>query len=152
KTFFFGGFQGITQRQATTTTSSTPVAAWRTGDFSNVPGLNVFDPATGNPDGSGRQLFPNNTIPAGRISEVSRKLSALLPSPNQAGFANNLIVNVPFRQNSFNYDGRADHNFSEKTRLFVKFNYSDYAVRQGAPLGDVVGEATRANDYTTTST
>jgi len=152
KTFYFGSFQGMFLRQATTQTTSVPVETWRNGDFSGVLGLNLYDPATGSPDGIGRQPFAENRIPAGRIHSISRNLITLLPRPNLPGPANNLVANVGFSQNSYIYDGRIDHNFSDATRIFGKFNFSDYKVVQGAALGDEIGEATRGDNYTTTST
>ena len=44
-----------------------------------------FDPATGNPDGTGRTPFPNNQIPASRFSPFVRNLlanEALYPRAN----------------------------------------------------------------------
>ena len=90
KTFFFGSFQGLLPRQATTTITSVPVQAWRNGDFSGVPRLEIYDPPTGKPDGTGRQRFANNQIMAGRTHPISRALVALIPQHNQPGFAPNL--------------------------------------------------------------
>ena len=36
--------------------------AQRAGNFSGL-GVTLYDPATGNPDGTGRTPFPNNIIP-----------------------------------------------------------------------------------------
>jgi hypothetical protein len=89
KTFFFLAWQARHLRTGTTTTSTVPVAAWRTGDFSATPGLNLFDPNTGNPaNGTGRTPFPNNMIPTSRFDPVATNILPLLISPNQAGFAN----------------------------------------------------------------
>src|SRR5215469_5166094 len=72
KTFFFGAYQGRYLRQSSTSTNTVPSAnAWYTGDFSTVPGLALFDPATGNADGTGRQPFPNNIVPVNRFSPIS---------------------------------------------------------------------------------
>ena len=46
-------------------------------DFSGVPRLEIYDPPTGMPDGTGRQRFANNQITAGRIQTISRGLVAL---------------------------------------------------------------------------
>jgi hypothetical protein len=74
RTFYFGGFQGRTLRQSNTITTTLPTAAWLRGDFSGVPGLTIYDPATGSPDGTGRTAFPNNQIPANRIHPLATKL------------------------------------------------------------------------------
>jgi hypothetical protein len=151
KTFFFGGFQGRTLRQANTVRTTVPVDAWRRGDFRDVPELAIYDPTTGTADGVGRQLFDKNQIPEERIHPIAKKLLSLIPLPNQPGFLNNLIVNVPFRYNGSSYDGRVDHILSERTRGFVKFNYSDYSVENEAAFPVAIGEGTKSTPYTVTT-
>ena len=41
----------------------------------------IYDPATGNPDGTERQTFAGNRIPANRINPVSSRIQALAPLP-----------------------------------------------------------------------
>jgi hypothetical protein len=151
KTFFFGSFQGVTERRATTQLQTIPVSEWRQGNFSGVPGLTIHDPLTGNPDGTGRQPFANNVIPANRFHPVARTLSPFIPAANQPGLVNNLVGNVPFRLNGWNYDGRVDHNFNEKNSIFVKYNYSPYDVAQAALLGPKVGDGVVSNVFTHTA-
>ena len=151
KSFFFGSYQGRILRQANTQTNSVPVDAWRRGDFAGVQGLNLFDPATGSRDGAGRAAFGNNQIPATRFHAVSQKLLPLLVRPNQPGLVNNLILNVPFRYDGHTYDARVDHVFSESTRGFGKFNFSDYKVLSEAALGSEIGEGTQSTPYTVTA-
>jgi hypothetical protein len=128
KTFYFGGFQGRTLRQSSTTTTTLPVDAWRRGDFSGAAGLTIYDPATGSADGAGRTPLPGNMVPSSRIHPIAARLQPDIIPPNQTGLLNNLIFNVPFAYNGYSYDGRADHVFNENTRGFAKFNYSDYKV------------------------
>ena len=61
-----------------------PEAAFRTGDFSAAPTI-IYDPATGSADGVGRTRFPNNQIPANRISPIARRLLDKIPMPNIPG-------------------------------------------------------------------
>jgi hypothetical protein len=150
RTFFFASYQGSNIRQATAQTNTVPVVGWRSGDFRGVPGLNLFDPATGSLNGTGRTAFPDNVIPASRIHRVSAKLTPLLPVPNASGLVNNFFANVPANQDSNIYDVRIDHHFSENTKLFGRFNWSKYNVLSGAALGNI-GQATQSDDYTSTS-
>ena len=62
--------------------------AYRTGNLSGAT-TTIYDPATGNPDGSGRQPFPGNIIPANRISPIATKILGFLPQPITAGLAGN---------------------------------------------------------------
>ena len=58
---------------------SLPPVATRAGDFSQiVPGTMIRDPLTGQP-------FPNNMIPAARLSPTSQKLLEFYPAHNVAG-------------------------------------------------------------------
>jgi hypothetical protein len=81
KLFFFGDYQHISDNAGRTTRSIIPPAAYRTGDFSASPTI-IYDPLTGNADGAGRTPFPNNVIPAHRISPIARAILANVPAPN----------------------------------------------------------------------
>jgi hypothetical protein len=151
KTFFFAAYQGRYLRQSSTSTNTLPAAAFYNGDFSSVPSLALYDPATGNHDGTGRTSFPNNIIPSSRFSPIAQKIDSYLPQQNLAGFLNNFVTNVPFSYNGNQYDGRVDHYFTEQTKLFVKFNYSGYQVTQAGILGNIIGDGTVAHDYTDTA-
>jgi hypothetical protein len=67
-----GNFQGYT------TTAGTPVV--------------IYDPATGNANGLGKTPFPNNTIPASRISPISAALLKYLGTSTQPYFAGGQVV------------------------------------------------------------
>src|SRR3989449_5561321 len=57
KLFFFGSYNGTYERDNRNTGLVTlPTAAIRAGDFSST-GTNIYDPTTGNPDGTGRSQF-----------------------------------------------------------------------------------------------
>jgi trimeric autotransporter adhesin len=77
---FFVGYQGMRNRNASTSTSLMPTAAERSGDLSqtlNALGnhVNVIDPSTGAP-------FPGNVIPSTRISPQAMALLNFYPQPN----------------------------------------------------------------------
>src|SRR5580692_4849578 len=90
KLFWFMDYEGTKQSQYASDTNLTlPNAAMRTGDFSGTP-TTIYDPLTGNANGTGRTPFAGNIVPANRISSASATLTALLPAltrPNQ--FTNN---------------------------------------------------------------
>ena len=93
KLFYFASFDGTNQKLAANGFFTVPTADQRAGDFSAyTTGPNatqIYNPFTGNPDGSGRQLFTNNVIPASMISPIAQKLQAYFPAPNLPGIANN---------------------------------------------------------------
>ncbi len=151
RTFFFGGYQGKKLRQSSTVTTTVPVDAWKRGDFSGVAGLTIYDPNTGNPDGTGRTPLAGNLVPANRVNPIAAKLIPMIAAPNQPGLLNNLIVNTPFKYDGSSYDGRVDHVFNDNTRGFAKFNFSEYEVLSEAALGNTVGQSTLSTPYTVTA-
>jgi Carboxypeptidase regulatory-like domain len=83
--FFFGSFEGYRQDLRHNNFFNVPNAALRAGDFSDARNTNgtlqtIYDPLTGNPDGSGRTPFPGNVIPANRLNPIALKLLAVLPA------------------------------------------------------------------------
>ena len=150
KTFFFFGYQGRYLRQSSTSIYTLPQAAFLNGDFSSVPGLALYNPATGNADGTGRQPFTNNRVPASQLNSIAQKLNTYLPAPNLSGILNNYNVNIPFSYNGNSYDARVDHNFTEQTKISAKMATSRYAVTQGGYYADPIGDGRIANDYTVT--
>src|SRR3989449_2777527 len=87
KVFFFGSFEGYKRRQSIFTYFTVPDAALRAGDFSKAFNANgtqqvIYNPLTGNPDGTGRQPFPNNQIPASMLNSIALKVQNLYPMPN----------------------------------------------------------------------
>ncbi len=86
KLFFFGDFVRTSDDSGRLTQGHVPEPAFRNGDFSAAP-TRIYDPATGNADGTGRLQFPNNQIPANRISSIARSLINNIPMPNIPGAA-----------------------------------------------------------------
>jgi outer membrane receptor protein involved in Fe transport len=153
KLFFFGDYQGMRNNLHTSGSNTVPLDAFRQGDFSSIAATDpIYDPATGNPDGTGRTQFDCdgilNKICPDRISPAATNLLALLPEPNVPGALNqNYQVSRPavFNQNQFNT--RVDYFVTPKTVVFGKFSYfnakffTDNAygpVAGGPPLGGAV--------------
>ena len=72
KLFLFGHYQGVRVRSGGNILATVPIEPFRRGDFSSLPQNPIFDPLTGGPGGVGRTQFPNNMIPANRISPVAK--------------------------------------------------------------------------------
>ncbi len=133
--------------------NTVPIDAFKDGDFSSIAATDpIYDPETGNPDGTGRTQFDCdgilNKICPDRISQAATNLLALLPEPTIPGvFSSNYQVSRPaiFNQNQFNT--RVDYFVTPKTVVFGKFSYfnakffTDNAygpVAGGPPLGGAV--------------
>jgi len=79
--FFFGDYQKTRDHGGRTQRATIPPLAFRTGDFSSSSTI-IYDPRTGNADGSGRTPFPNNIIPNELISPIAKAILANIPAPN----------------------------------------------------------------------
>ena len=74
KLFFFADWERTERRQALSAFFSVPNDALKQANFSGT-GTTIYDPTTGNADGTGRSAFPNNQIPASRISSAAAKMA-----------------------------------------------------------------------------
>jgi hypothetical protein len=120
----------------------------RNGDFGEVLAFNsafrIYDPATGNPDGSGRSFFPDAVIPANRINQISREIQALYPAPNNPGtnngLQNNLFVPREPVADRHNFDVKVNWNRTSAHQIWAKFSMMDAIVSDLFYLGlDGVG-------------
>lgn len=144
KLFWFAAYEGDYNRGAMTQITTVPVTTWRAGDFSGVPGLSLYDPATGTVEGVGRSLFAGAILPAGRLNPAAQQLVSLLPQPNLPGLVNNLATNVPLRNDTNRFDGRLDQHFTDRTAAFVKYGFSRAFVVEDSPLGPAVAESAQS--------
>ncbi|HSG99294.1 MAG TPA: carboxypeptidase-like regulatory domain-containing protein, partial [candidate division Zixibacteria bacterium] len=81
KIFFFVSYEGRRESEFRNRIGSVPTAEMRQGDLSlalapcgATQNCNVYDPATGMPDGTGRQPFANNMIPQARFDLAAREI------------------------------------------------------------------------------
>ena len=134
--FFFASYEGTRDRQTLTRTISVPTAAVRSGDLSASP-TPIYDPFTGNANGSGRTPFPGNIIPADRIDRTARQLLALLPLPNlpTAAETNNYFVQAPFVLNRWTLDTKMNWAATPKLNLFGRFSVLDFFTENGTNFG-----------------
>jgi hypothetical protein len=124
KLFAFGYYEGYRYRSGGGILTTVPIAAFRTGDFSSLAATNpIFDPATGGAQGVGRTQFPNNQIPAARISPIVTAMLAEMPLPNVPGAGANNNFTAP-EINPINQDLggiRIDYSLSDATRIFGRY-------------------------------
>lgn len=137
--FFFGSYEGTRRRQSYNRLLTVPTSAERGGDFS-ADGAAIYDPLTGNPDGTGRTLFSGGMIPTGRLDPISQKVLSYVPLPNLPGSVNNFFVSAPLRFDRTNYDARIDWNLSSRSTLFGHYSRFDYSVFDTPVFGKGGGE------------
>jgi len=100
----------------------------------------VYDPATGNADGSGRTAFPDNRVPAARMEPiVSQKIVPLLPAPTFAGLTANLFASGPFLLDTDRADMKLNWNASSKLTVFGRGGIINHRVFSSPILGELIG-------------
>lgn len=138
RTFIFGSWESIRQKDPEAILTTVPTLRERTGDFSqsfDASGrlLPIYDPLSTrpNPASPGRFLrdpFPGNIIPASQQDPVARKLMSYYGEPNQPGAALTSVENFAWSGSSPDaYDSlllRGDHNFTDRQRIFVRASTS----------------------------
>lgn len=122
KLFVFGSWEGTWERTNYSSLFTVPTAEQRAGNFSSY-GTTIYDPATGDPaNGKGRTPFPDNTIPAERMSPITQKLQDLIPLPNQAGTSSNYFSSGTQALNRNNFDVKIDWNRTANHHIFGKYS------------------------------
>lgn len=137
KIFGFFDYEGTRRRIGGAVLTRVPNAAERSGDLSDL-GTNIFDPTTGNPDGSGRTQFTGNIVPGPRIATQATNVLNLLPAPNvpgAAGAAPNYAASGAQLYDSNRWDLRVDHYLTEKLRYFGRYSYAGFQVDAPAAFG-----------------
>lgn len=110
RTFFFVNYEALIERRGFTTLTNVPTVAQRNGIFSST----ITDPATGLP-------FAGNTIPAGRINPISRRILELILQSNSTGTTNyNFSSSNPTDNRQVNL--RIDHRLTDKDQLFGRYS------------------------------
>ena len=169
KVFFFTDWEGTFERVNRSRLSSVPTADFRRGDFSRMLGGQIlsasgspimvptteggftalregmiFDPYSGNLDGTGRAVFSNagqlNTIPQARLNGPTTRLLNLAPLPNLAGDTNNYFNSGTQRLNRNNFDAKINWNRNERHQLWFKYSMMDALVHGAFSLGEAGGD------------
>ncbi len=146
KLFFFGSWEGMYERAIGDGFFTVPEPDIRTGNF-RAFNVQIFDPLTGNINGTGRTAFDNATIPANRISPVATKILALIPQPNlrdaSGGFPsrNNYYSSAPSVFDRNNYDVKVNWNRNVQHQIWTKFSHMNADVTNQFALGEAGGPA-----------
>ena len=137
--FFFGSYQGTFDRQTAQRFGTVPTAAMRAGDFSASP-TPVFDPLTGNPNGTGRTPFPGNIIPQDRFDPIALRLLADLPLPTfQDRLTDNYFVTGPYTFDRHNVDGKLNFHPTNTLGLSARLGWLNYEFDNPPMFGDLGG-------------
>jgi hypothetical protein len=138
KLFFFGAYEGTTDREAASRFGTVPTAAIKAGNMSESTRL-VYDPETGDFQGNNRVPFANNQVPVSRMSAITRKLADLTPLPTLPGLYQQHLCSsaVPFDRHTM--DTKFDYRASDKLNMFVRFSLLRYHSFNQEMFGDIGG-------------
>ena len=131
KTFFYGAFQGFTNRAPANRNYRVPTAANKAGDLSDSA-RQIYDPYSTRigPDGNAvRDPFSDNMIPASRLDQgFLYYLDQTVPGPIDLGSD---LGNLNQRDTTgtaldqYEFSGRVDHHFSESDTAYVRYSAQD---------------------------
>jgi hypothetical protein len=166
KAFFFGNWERTRRSAALSNFQTVPSANMLAGIFTGVTtnGTNagsvpvvIYDPATGNADGTGRTQISCNGVPnvicPGRISYAASQMIKLLQANNNADAPNvssaNLLSANGINNDFFgaadgeytrdNVDTRIDYNLSSKSTLFGRYGFQKTLLFDPQTLGQAGG-------------
>ena len=139
KVFFFSSVEAYKRTQSLATFFTVPTEAMRNGDMSGAINTNgslqqIYNPFTGNLNGTGRTAFDGNRIPGNLINPVSRQiLNLLYPLPNTTGFGaggltNNYTRNETRTTDRSNYDMKLNWNRTGTHQIWGKYSFMDATV------------------------
>lgn len=139
--FFFASYEGDFTRSVAGQFGTVPTAAMLNGDFSNT-GTTIYNPSTGNPDGTGKMPFSGDQIPRSLLSPISEKLAALVPAANTNQFGpntNNFYGNLPTSYNLHKVDAKVDLDATSRLRITGRIDDDPYLETQVPIFGSTLG-------------
>ncbi len=157
KLFYFGDAQLTRKSVGGSLLTSVPTAQDRTGNFSDWLAVGsqyqLYDPNTGNANGTGRTPFAGNIIPSNRLSPQAQALLQYFPLPNTAGSIVNGIV-APYNnyENSGNltvngnqWNTRFDYYANERNTFFGRYSYAQFTEQAPGVFGEEAGGQSFSN-------
>ena len=140
--FFMSNYEGYKSRRTTTNYSGVLTPAMRNGDFSSIlsSGFPLADALsrTGTYPNITQSFFPNNQIPASRISPGSTLLLSFVPQANNSTTSGGL----PYRNYQWSLSNpndrdtlteRIDFNQSASSQWFGRYSWNDESSLATAP-------------------
>ena len=132
KTFIFGAWEELRQRQAASQGSAVWTAAMRQGDFGALTDtagrkVTLFDPWSVGPGPTySKSPYPGNQLPASRQSPLSKYVFGVVPLPTDPGVnpvvANNYFGPAPTNSDQRTITLRGDHRISDKDTIYGRYS------------------------------
>ena len=143
--FFFFSYDGRLVSQTSSTLTSVPTAAMRSGDFSGSS-TPIYDPSTGTATGAGKTAFTGNKIPVDRLSSIAQAIQNSVPLPNlpNAGIANNYYATGPYTILNNKYDANITWKATSKLNVEARYGqlyFDDFDAPVWGQTGPAVNSA-----------
>ena len=141
KLFYFSSFEADINHSANSGVLSIPNVTQLSGNMSGSSNP-VYDPQTGNADGTGKTPFPGNIIPTSRINPITSKIIPNIPATNVGGVnavTNNFYINDANIYDLYKYDNKVDYVVNSKFRLSARFGMQPYFDYQQPIYGNILG-------------
>ena len=138
--FFFGSHERTNRSINVSRFFTVPTVEARRGDFSSY-GTTIYDPLTGNPNGSGRTAFANNIIPQNRISRVARQIIEWLPLPTNSAISSNYFASGVADFDRHSTDVKVNWNPSGRFTMFGRASILKFSGWTPVPFGRASGGA-----------
>jgi hypothetical protein len=137
KLFFFADFDKITQRKTLSGYFTIPDknSALARGNFSGT-GTTIYNPATGNANGTGRMAFAGDQVP---VSSVAAMMIALLPNPTNSNATNNYYATTSYQFDRYNMDYKITYNPTSRSSVFGRYSISPDTIVDPFALGAAEG-------------
>lgn len=139
KLFYFGSYEGDYYNAAASGILSLPNATMLSGNETGSSNP-IYDPNTGNANGTGRTPFPGNIVPVNRFDPVVVKLLPHFPAvtfPNLS--LNNAYINQGTVYNLHKIDTKFDYVTTDKLRFSGRYGYQPYYNVQQPIYGSYLG-------------
>lgn len=152
KLFYFGSWEDSLNRQTGASFVTVPTQAMHSGDLSGST-TPMYDPLSGNADGTGRTAFPGNLVPASRIDTIAAKVMAAYPLPNFPGLSNNYYATGAYAYSRSKLDTKGTWVATSKLNIngrlgWLKYTMSDppvFGQNGGGPVASAGGRAGTAH-------
>ncbi len=139
KLFYFVSYDGRFTGQSAQGTFTVPTAEMRTGNFAQVTKNAIYDPRTGNLDGTGRTAFPANQIPQSRLDPSALLMQQHVPLPNYGAATattTNYFASGGSSQHRDTTDAKVDYRPFSKLNIANRFGWLHYDLFNPDAYGD----------------
>jgi len=138
KLFFFGDYEGTFDRRLADGRVSVPTQAMRNGDLTASPSR-IFDPFTGNPDGSGKTEVTTKIIPSTSIDPIAQQILSFVPLPNLpvSGFVNDYYATGAYLFDRRAGDTKINWNASSKLNIYGRFSMMHFDLNSPLAFGEM---------------